>query len=1551
MKLELYINNQLADLKEDSLVAITKTYENLTNPLNYYADWSKSIKLPLSDRNNAIFSHFNRLDSLVTNLTIDPLKKQDFYILNNKELMMNGYLQLNNVNTIYTDECYEITLYSTFGWIMNVLKMLTFNPNATGIDQQYIIQNPFSNDLKIDRNLVKRSFDQQIRHNLVSDDVIDWIGFAATYQGKYDSFSSDRVQLLPNGRTDDLPQERDEHYEREFRSYYQQPYIWVDKLWKCAKDKIQQITGYSLNLDRSWFTESNPYYSDLIYTCPSLFNSDDNYIEYNETFSACNNYFTLWKYDQNTLSTPSVQVMNNLTKMSGSNMYEDVNGVGIFNRHKNYGATIVKGGVRITIFHPNTIQLGNGYAKIRKDNPFYLRIKAINTETNQVISGSVSRHLIYSCSHNANSTSYDDGEDYDVGITQRSEPAVHTDVSNRPRIEPTTSGQHSNYDGYFWDVDIDFNIPVMENVPYKVTFDIYNLNNEAPFEYAIAQWIPQWDWLWTDLFWSWQHYPENEYGVSIYTDIRYLEVTTTEGLRSNSDISLYRIFPKETSLCDVLLNYSKMFGLMWHIDDVKKTVTVMTRNRFFEDYHIEDWSDKIDRSKEFKFSPLSFDKRFVEFNVEEGECSRLKQYEAKYQNTYGTKKLYTGYEFNSDENKLFEKLQPSVISQKKQFSRMMNTEYEDRPNFVGYNYRVYPNEWYIDNDDSGSNAGMSGAFYFKNGAFAPDARLSLRDMNGTPIIMITDDTNAMIQKGEYCWNQCDENFTLGYMLPSISTISRPVNGKQYSVHFEAPKEYFFKPPEGTVKYIYNSYWKNYIDERYCSQNKKLTAYVYITPEEFAKIDFREFVKIDNILYHIDKIYDYNFNVNEPTKMDLVQVWNIDAYLSGQEEFKYIFAEPTIVDVTTSAQTVDIYSSGAWTITSQPSWVTTTISDNNITITPNGVPLQYRMGYINLNLTGTLYEGYVVVTQRPNLAAYVEVEQTTINFTRTGGTRDLLVSSSIMLRNGIQVTTNKSWLSAYIQDYTTNMAAPRNRMHLFITATRNTSISARNGRVDLTVTYEGTDYTTSVYVGQQSGYSHLVVDEERELPEIIDVFDHNGHRVLSLVSGTEYHFTDFFPEEIDVNSISITKGVVNVSGNSGEQTVTFTPQLSDGFTVGGGVITARTLNGKDVTYPYNVTSAAPAPTSRVVRVSAGEGGLFNIMIGQKVITTSYFDKKLNDGTVVKLTAIPNDDMAFSSWKNGVGNTYTTPSITFTVGSALVDVDGIISYYTDFVKSNNLVTLTVNGGGGYITIGDDSTHYNPLVRKVAAGTTISNIQAHSGSLAAFVKWSDGSTTNNRDYTVMTDTTLTPIFVNAGNQQLTIDGTGLYGANDYLTLSMNGTHTLKVGIGEVDTTKQPNATYALVATCNIKNLDSKFNWFKHTDSSNTNYYYDNPASYNYQMTNTKGNSIITVSTVPSMVYWTNDTNVDYVAELQQKQDLLLDPVFNSAKQDVETVIETDPYAEITIAITTDWKILDAIDDQGQDRFPDMTQTHTANNNWIVYYLSDTQDTNKILLHMSQA
>lgn len=1444
--LELRINGKTADIKEESIIAVTKQYESVSNPLNYYADWSKTVTLPISANNNAIFSNFNRLDSTVTNISIDPVKKIPCMILNNQEPVLEGYCKLENANTIFSDEKYEITIYSTFGLIMNELKLLTFNKNAVGVDPRYIIDSPLSDDLSIDRNLVKQSF-EQINHSLTSDNVVDWIGFIPTYQGKYSDFSSDKEQLLPSGRTDDMSRERDEHYKREFRSYYQQPFIWVDKLWKVAKDKIESITDYTFNLDGSWFTGSNPYYKDLIYTCPSLFSSDDNFRHKSENFTDKINVVMFNKPSKNpSLSTHNYLHILNLDSANNAGIFNETTGV--FNENSTFGSTKVKGRFTATLFAsiPGNAANGYWYCKITDDNPFYVKIKAVNANTGQEIYGAKKTFLIYSDDYDVNSHTFDEG--IDLGICNIANTGVAG--GNRPLIN------HTGYQigNHRWQCDLNFELNIAENVPYKLYFEIWNANNGDPFEYTSTFNNITWDWLWRDHF-NTSYGANNDKGYSFYFDSKNLSCETTENLRTGSPVSLYRVFPKDVTLCDVLLNYSKMFGLVWDVNEYDKTITVMTRNRFFENYRILDWTDKIDRSKEFKFVPLTFDKRYVEFNFDEGECGRLKKYQSTYQVNYGNKKLDTGYEFNSETNNLMENLTPSVISQKRQYSKMMNTEYEDRPNFMGYSYMVYPNEHYVDNDDEGKNAGMSGAFYFRNGTFTPDSRLSNWDNNGNYVVAITDDTQHMIKTQEFCWNSCGESVVLCYRLPDVSTISKSYNGKRYSVHFESPKEYYFETPDGDVNYVYKSFWENYINERYCSQNKKLTAYVYLSIDEFKDIDFREFIKIDNILYHIDKIYDFNYNSDNPVKMDLVQVWDLSAYTNGQDEVPYLFTVPASVEVTTTNQTVPVYTSyEGWHIARQPFWVTTSIDGNgDLVIRANSAASEYRSGYVILLPGSTAspsdyyqlkYGWFMNVKQYPTNPYRLDVDRNTVVFDSLGGTQTVIVDCHNVSNNAISVTTNRTWITANIREYTQTLATRRDCLHLDITVSPRTATISRSGTVTLSITAGGTTYTQTINVGQQGGNRHTRDDNYRIITDIdsdLVVLDSNNTQVSTLISGETYHFNDLFPEEIDINSIRITGGgSVNITGNSGLQTVEFIPQLSDGDQVGGGLITAATLSGNIVSYAYDVEvqGVTPTPDKRHIVVSSDENSVFKIEASPSVMppkTTNFYEGDFVDGTVITLTALPNTGYTLSKWLDQNGNIYTTPVVTITVSSSIVDQDNRFNIkLMSKVGQRTYNVLISAGDNGYITVSNDPTQYSEYTKTVLEGTVISDVKVTPNAGYTFSQWDDGSVRNPRDFNIYGDTTAKALYTGGSESKIVIDGGGLFGSDDFISLGLDGNEVANVGMGAVKIISIPNGTYDWKLYCHINDVHSAFvNWDINGVSEPTNPYVDAAMAINQDMT----------------------------------------------------------------------------------------------------------------------
>lgn len=1017
--LTLYINGIEAELGQSVALNLTKTFENLSNPTDYYSEYSKTIELPITATNNKIFKHFYMADSMVTDQTIDPRKKQPFKLLWNSEVVMSGDAKLENANTILNDNKYEITLYSTFGMVMNELSQCTFNPYED-VDEKYVIDTPFNTDnLTVDRFLVKESFEQE-EHNMDGEDVLDYIGFIPTYQGQYTDFQSDKVRMMDiesSIAVTELSKERDEHYMREFRSYYQQPFIWVNKMWNMLQNKCAELTDYNIVLHPSWFNMSNPYWKDLIYTCPSLYNGDDNYIEYSATIESGNTYHRKQITTKNGLIQHSrMQVKPQM--VSGDNVtYDQMTGV--FNPTKRIGFSAITAKMYMVIgCLDNSVQsnLHNHYCRIKNGNPVYVKYIAVDNETNQPIDGASYTYMFYSGNH-IGFTNFD--ESVDVGTTNRDNPDSPSMVGVR------------KLDGWWWGRNLDLTLKVLTNKPYRLEVEVYTNINDTPFEKAFSNIVPQWDILWSDVWTN---------GFEFGTLMKYGSVSSIEHLRSYSDISMYRIFPKDMTLLSVLLNYSKMFGLLWDVDDDNKTITVKTRNAYFQNKVIEDWTDKVDKSKDFKMNPITFDTKYVYFNVEDGDCTRLKQYQDKYKYGYGSKKIDTEYDFNAESKDLFSGIVPSIVSQKGQDSFYINTEHPDSANFMGYNYKVYPNEVYVDNDDNGDNAGMSGAFYFRRGTFAPDGRISGTANNGNSVVRITDDSKKMLLADEYCWNFMEQYNVLCNALPRVTTT---LDGM--SIHFEKPAEYYYKNNERNTRFIYEMYWKDFIDERYSVQNKKVECFMYITPMEYKEFTFYKFITINNVLYHINKITDYDFDVNTPTKVELVQVWDLSKYTNGQRNFHYLFTNQEI-KVTTTDTPYNVESSSEWSVVNKPVWMDAVRNGNKLYVVAYNTPIRGRFGNVLLqNSEGDTF--IIQVSQDPSTP--ILCDDRSILFEKGGGTYDLTVYHTIPVTvqntaNWLTVTTGRN--EGFYQTYRV-ICQPNNRI---TTRTATIRLNTSQGFIDVAV---------------------------------------------------------------------------------------------------------------------------------------------------------------------------------------------------------------------------------------------------------------------------------------------------------------------------------------------------------------------------------------------------------------------------------------------------------------------------------------------------------------------
>ena len=82
--IRLFIENNELELNETVQVAITKQFEDLSNPTAIINDWSKTVSIPFTVKNNNIFGHIYNIDKLtvasngtqaLTGIYFNPYKK------------------------------------------------------------------------------------------------------------------------------------------------------------------------------------------------------------------------------------------------------------------------------------------------------------------------------------------------------------------------------------------------------------------------------------------------------------------------------------------------------------------------------------------------------------------------------------------------------------------------------------------------------------------------------------------------------------------------------------------------------------------------------------------------------------------------------------------------------------------------------------------------------------------------------------------------------------------------------------------------------------------------------------------------------------------------------------------------------------------------------------------------------------------------------------------------------------------------------------------------------------------------------------------------------------------------------------------------------------------------------------------------------------------------------------------------------------------------------------------------------------------------------------
>lgn len=406
-------------------------------------------------------------------------------------------------------------------------------------------------------------------------------------------------------------------------------------------------------------------------------------------------------------------------------------------------------------------------------------------------------------------------------------------------------------------------------------------------------------------------------------------VNDYEDLISGSKVTKDKLLASDKTPADYLLSYCKMFGLhifqdpMEEADDTtlypKGVIHIMDRNSFYKRDEIVDISKLIDYNKGVQMTPQMAGNKFYSFAVDQIDSDAAESYKSTYKNNFGEKIVNTNYEFDSSTKKLYDGnvfKAGIMVREKDKYFNLTN----DIPAY-GYNgltYSLYKegdnSEYdtlelevaprklasspinvfeldYYDNfpklqahsKDNDSSDGSNVLMFYRGDIITEGARKMVN-------YWLTDDIAemALLNDGAPCWlmTLVENNINdkkIAYKINQLPYFSRYIiyGGQEgiitHSWDFGGSQTTYIPNTYNSDEMgIYEKCWKNYINDMYSINSRKLTCWVNLT--EKPNVNWlRRFYWFSNSLWRINAIIDWNMSIDGLTKFEFIKVQDTANY--------------------------------------------------------------------------------------------------------------------------------------------------------------------------------------------------------------------------------------------------------------------------------------------------------------------------------------------------------------------------------------------------------------------------------------------------------------------------------------------------------------------------------------------------------------------------------------------------------------------------------------------------------------------------------------------------
>lgn len=862
-KLRIFIEGEELDSLESVTVPITKQFEELSDPTVICNDYSKTVTVPLSKRNNEIFGHCYNPDRLtaysgdtstpLVGIYFDPYKKLDCRLQWGDTVFFTGYAKMLKV----TNNGYEVTINGELGKIFQELQKITFDKskyedaediakywvdgsvylnttlNADFVKSCWAVTSPSQNLYKVGDtnyaagNIISFILNAYKSSNYDGEKHISQYAVAQAVENSVweeDKTYDNKTYRSPLSGVSSALSDLSPYQLRQYRSYQQLPVMYFNQFWKIFQAKAEELTGYK------WQTSG------------SVFNS---------SFFK-NSVFTLKNYES---------IIKDLSSATDTQFYYTLAATNSTDKD-----AYASDGTVFTILPSGASVLNPKYNLMR----FTLSDGGVTFKSYNSAGETLNRSTIYY------------GGESNYGYVQLS-------ICGKPRIVWVNESAVQYAVKEFTNVIV-IGVPdqtgggtyTQLTLPYNTTniavfpSDTYDADlggSRLTFKFT-AGWVGR------------RKYPQPIVGVkdsgSIFTSsIYHLESTIIpqgsnscyeHSFNSGSTVTLNTFLSKGF---DFILEWCKAFRVQIEADALNKVLLFRGADDYFASPTIEDMTDKVDSST-FDIDLLRVDKQKFIFGQSNESSNTATTYEDTYDVGFGCMKFDTGYNFGTDEQQ--------VVTLRTPLTKQLSTYFITDLLQGALVYDLQAPSISVE-DDEGKYAGLEeGTFFYlkwandsKGIALTDDSEFELGENKVYPFV--NDEDTAVTSGAEVYFTTptaIDMNvWSYPCAVPFYNnTIGVPL------LQFGISKVSYissatWSPESGNN--IFSDYWKKYLNERYNTQNKKVTTYVRLLPADFINFKFSQLWQIGNQIYMVNKISDYDITSDGTTKVELITVQNINNY--------------------------------------------------------------------------------------------------------------------------------------------------------------------------------------------------------------------------------------------------------------------------------------------------------------------------------------------------------------------------------------------------------------------------------------------------------------------------------------------------------------------------------------------------------------------------------------------------------------------------------------------------------------------------------------------------